>query len=483
MQMTLNVEELDVEPSPLNLYARLRGDYSYLLESVDKTGKHSRFSFIGHHPEAILTIKDHRVTLEYPEKKPLVARIIDSLSIFLDDVHVDEGVLTGRIPDGCDVPDALRAGFPRVEIRGEHPFDRHVFVGGLMGYLSYDIIYDFIGTREKPPAETPDAQFTVTSETIIIDHQTSKVYLAQAAPDGQESGRKRVLEKLEASPTPGSDNGFVGTPCSSMTQEEYEEAVRRIKQHVFDGDVFQALISRYYEVETTLDSFEIYRRLRQINPSPYMYLLEFDDVHVIGASPEALFTIYGQRLTVNPIAGTCPRGRTQGEDAELAREMLGDEKERAEHVMLVDLARNDVRRVCQPGTVNVADYMSVLRYSHVQHIESTVEGQLRPECDQFDATRAVFPAGTLSGAPKPRALEIIHDAEGARGIYGGGVGYYSFTGDADFAITIRTLVRQRNTLRIQSAAGIVQDSDPTKEYLETQRKMDAMLNALEGGVQ
>ncbi|PPA79065.1 MAG: Anthranilate synthase component 1 [ANME-2 cluster archaeon HR1] len=212
-----------------------------------------------------------------------------------------------------------------------------------------------------------------------------------------------------------------------------------------------------------------------------MYLFEFNDTGIIGASPETLMTVYGRKLITNPIAGTCPRGTTPQEDQRLAQEMLNDEKERAEHVMLVDLGRNDVRMVCASGTVKVDDYMSVLKYSHLQHIESTVSGQLRKECDQFDATRAVFPAGTLSGAPKIRAMEIIDEMEtAARGIYGGGVGYYSINGDADFAIVIRTVIIQANKHYIQAGAGIVADSDPTYEYNETERKMAAMMKALGG---
>jgi anthranilate synthase component 1 len=268
-----------------------------------------------------------------------------------------------------------------------------------------------------------------------------------------------------------------------MDQEQYEEAVRRARQHIIDGDIFQVVPSRRYELDIRQTPMELYYTLRKVNPSPYMYLFEFDDTGIIGASPETLMTVYSGKVITNPIAGTCPRGATPEEDEHLAQEMLSDEKECAEHVMLVDLGRNDVRMVSKPGTVKVEDFMSVLKYSHVQHIESTVTGLMQDECDQFDATRAIFPAGTLSGAPKIRAMEIIDELEtSARGPYGGGVGYYSLNGDADFAIVIRTVVMKAGKAYIQAGAGIVADSDPTYEYNETERKMAAMIKALGGSI-
>ena len=226
---------------------------------------------------------------------------------------------------------------------------------------------------------------------------------------------------------------------------------------------------------------QLYIRLRNINPSPYMYIFNFRDIGIVGASPETLMTVYERKVITNPIAGTCPRGKNEEEDRQLAASMLRDEKERAEHIMLVDLGRNDVRMVSKSGTVRVDDLMSIIKYSHVQHIESTVSGDMRDDCDQFDATRAIFPAGTLSGAPKIRAMEIIDELEPeSRGIYGGGVGYYSWNGDADFAIVIRTVLIKHNIAYVQAGAGIVADSDPTYEYQETRRKMAAMIKAIGG---
>jgi anthranilate synthase component 1 len=279
-------------------------------------------------------------------------------------------------------------------------------------------------------------------------------------------------------PDPGDISELKSEIVGEGDQESFQEAVKKAKVHIIDGDIFQVVLARSAKVRCS-DVVSLYRRLRSINPSPYTYLFEFGDVGIVGASPETLFNVYDGKLKVNPIAGTCPRGRTLQEDDYLAKIMLSDEKERAEHVMLVDLGRNDVRSVSKAGSIKVEDFMSVLKYSHVQHIETTVSGILREECDQFDAARAVFPAGTLSGAPKLRAMEIIDDLEKeSRGIYGGGIGYFSVDGSADFAIAIRSVLIRDGIAQVQAGAGIVADSDPSREFQETQRKMGAMRRAL-----
>jgi anthranilate synthase component 1 len=339
--------------------------------------------------------------------------------------------------------------------------------------------------------ETPDAQFALFTKTIIFDHLNNNMFIALTPFISKSDDPEEVYQKAESDAKEIIDQiksvksfsqpikKYPFQKKCNMSQQEFENAVKVAKKHIFDGDIFQAVLSRKYEVETNQTSLELYIKLREINPSPYMYLLEFDDTSLIGASPETLLTVYNRRVIVNPIAGTCPRGSTAEEDKKLADAMLLDEKECAEHVMLVDLGRNDVRMVCKPG-IKLDRFKDVLKYSHLQHIESTVSGELRSECDQFDATRAIFPAGTLSGAPKIRAMEIIHELEKtARGIYGGGVGYYSWDGNADFAIVIRTIIKKGNIASIQAGAGIVADSDPTYEYNETERKMAAMLKALE----
>jgi anthranilate synthase component 1 len=312
--------------------------------------------------------------------------------------------------------------------------------------------------------------------------------------DDLEAEATRVGELLEGAPEPEPD-GFV--PAHELTgpREEYEEAVRRAKEHVLDGDIYQGVISRTREQYGDVDSLGLYAALREINPSPYMYLINHDSRTIVGASPETLVSVRGETVMVNPIAGTCPRGSSPVEDRRLAGELLADDKERAEHTMLVDLGRNDVRRVAEPGSVRVEEFMNVLKYSHVQHIESTVTARLRPDCDAFDATRATFPAGTLTGAPKIRAMEIIDQLEDdPRGLYGGGVGYFSWTADADFAIVIRTATVEKldpddvpeavrsdvdHRITVRAGAGLVADSDPAAEYDETEKKMDGVLAALE----
>jgi len=265
--------------------------------------------------------------------------------------------------------------------------------------------------------------------------------------------------------------------------------VRTAKRHVLDGDIYQGVISRSRELRGEVDSLGLYAALREVNPSPYMYVLRHDDRSIVGASPETLVSVQGDRIVSNPIAGTCPGG-SPVEDRRLAGEMLADGKERAEHTMLVDLARNDVRRVSEPGSIRVEEFMNVLKYSHVQHIESTVTGTLAGDADAFDATRATFPAGTLTGAPKVRAMEIIEELETTpREAYGGGVGYYAWTGDADFAIVIRTATLDESppdasgpdetAVTVRAGAGLVADSDPAAEYEETEQKMDGVLTAID----
>ncbi|MCL7412546.1 MAG: anthranilate synthase component I [ANME-2 cluster archaeon] len=492
--------------TPFELYHALREHiseackYSYLLESVEKEQRHARFSFVGADPDAMVTVKDRLITLEYQDLTPLIEHISHNLNSVCDVTGVNNNSLTGRIKPGFDTLDAVRAAFPAngAVLLNNTTFDRQTFLGGAIGFNSYDLIHDC--WMDKPSAHTsefPDAQFALVSRTVVFDHLTDTIHVVMTPFIGEKEDAASVYaetkddaikllhiikEAQQVVLTPVPQTSLIKDMTCTMDQQLYENAVRRARQHIIDGDIFQVVPSRRYELDIKQTPMEIYHTLREVNPSPYMYLFEFGDTGIIGASPETLLTVHNRKVITNPIAGTCPRGATAGEDELLAQKMLGDEKERAEHVMLVDLGRNDVRMVSKPGTVKVEDFMSVLKYSHVQHIESTVTGLMRDECDQFDATRAIFPAGTLSGAPKIRAMEIIDELEtSARGPYGGGVGYYSLNGDADFAIVIRTVVMKAGKAYIQAGAGIVADSDPTYEYNETERKMAAMIQALGGG--
>ncbi len=496
------VAQLDVETEPLDAYAALSGrttdaeaaEYTFLLESAEKvassdpdgaftagTGadRHARYSFVGYDPSAVVTVEGNGETTV----ETLEARY--------------EGLLE---PNGGDTVDSLRAVLPDVDLRNFPESDRQQLNGGLVGFLAYDAVYDLwldeVGV-ERPDSRFPDAQFVLTTKTVVFDDAAGTVSLVFTPIVREDDDPGAIYDEMRAEANrvsallkdadPLSTGGFVPHERRADPQPAYEDAVRRAKEHVLDGDIYQGVISRTREIDGEIDTLGLYGALREINPSPYMYVLDYGDLAVVGASPETLISVRGDEVMSNPIAGTCDRGTSPVEDRRLAGEMLADGKERAEHTMLVDLARNDVRRVSEPGSVRVEEFMNVLKYSHVQHIESTVTGQLRSDSDAFDATRAAFPAGTLSGAPKIRAMEIIDELERSpRGVYGGGVGYYSWTGDADFAIVIRTATIERglgvdgtDRITVQAGAGLVADSDPEREYEETEKKMDGVLAALD----
>jgi len=491
---------LDAGIDPLAAYAALTGrttnadaaDHSFLLESAEKVAssdpngafapsrgdRHARFSFVGYDPEAVVTVDGDETTVET-----------------IDDRYAD--LLE---PNGGDVLDSLRAVLPDVDLRGFPESDRQHLEGGLVGFLAYDAVYDLwldeVGL-DRPDSRFPDAQFVLNTATLVFDHAEDALELvftpvvrpdddAGAIYDDLVAEAERVADLL-ASAGPLTTGGFDLDRETAGPREDYEAAVARAKEHVACGDIYQGVISRTRELYGEVDPLALYESLRSVNPSPYMYLLDYGDRAIVGASPETLVSVGNRRIVSNPIAGTCARGNSPVEDRRLAGEMLADGKERAEHTMLVDLARNDVRRVAEPGSVRVEEFMNVLKYSHVQHIESTVTGTLDAECDAFDAVRAAFPAGTLSGAPKIRAMEIIDDLESQpRGPYGGGVGYVSWQGDADFAIVIRSATIERlddatvpHRLTVQAGAGIVADSDPAAEFDETESKMDGVLVALD----
>ena len=469
----VNVSDKVSVDAPLSLYLALRQrSYPYLLESVEKSGNRARFSFVGADPSALVTIKNRHLTMDFFNGG--LEQMAGRLSKCID-LQRSGKRLEGRIKEGFDLFDALRAAVPCQRCSDANGFGRQVFLGGGIGYLAYDLVLERLGRSSS--SSTPDAQFAVSESTFIFDHLTRKVYFAVAPIfPGAKTDLIEIIEGID--PQDNQADELKGDLIGMGDAARYQEGVLRSKVHIMDGDIFQVVLARSARIRCA-NPVGLYRRLRSINPSPYTYLFEFGPLSIVGASPETLFSAFAGELRVNPIAGTCPRGKTEAEDEALAQAMLQDEKERAEHVMLVDLGRNDVRSVCRSGTVKVQDFMSVLKYSHVQHIETTVVGELRAECDQFDAARAVFPAGTLSGAPKLRAMEIIDDLEDEpRGLYGGGIGYFSVDGSADFAIAIRSILLQDGVATVQAGAGIVADSDPMREYQETERKMAAMKRAL-----
>ncbi|MFB6228002.1 MAG: chorismate-binding protein, partial [Halobacteriales archaeon] len=418
-QVVARVEAtLPVETTPLSAYAALTGrttgaeaaSHAFLLESAEKVAssdpdgafapetadRHARFSFVGYDPDGVITVDPEVATVERLRETTAAAAL-----------DVDP-----RDPDGGDVLDTLRAALPDVDRVGFPDHDRQQLAGGLVGFLGYDAVYDLwledVGL-DRPDSRFPDAEFVLTTRTLTFDHAADAVSLVFTPVVAPDADAGRLYDRIEAEAARVSDllagatvpdpGGFTRSGGTAGPQRAYENAVRTAKEHVLDGDIYQGVISRTRELTGEIDSLGLYAALRDVNPSPYMYHLRHDDLSIVGASPETLVSVRGREVVSNPIAGTCSRGASPVEDRRLAGEMLADEKERAEHTMLVDLARNDLRRVCESGSVRVEEFMNVLKYSHVQHIESTVTGRLGPDHDAFDATRATFPAGTLSGAP------------------------------------------------------------------------------------
>lgn len=451
------------ELKPTDVYAALRkkSKYSFLLESAIVGEKIARYSFLGNSPQKIMRLKDGRMNGRKVKSPMKVLRKILKYK-------------------------TQKNKLPR-------------FSGGLLGYFSYDIVryFEDVGSSVKDDLKHNDAEFMFVRDLIVFDHWREEILLISNLLLENEKGIERQfrkaqkkiseLEKIlrEAKPQKPLYSESLRSEKkidvrSNFTKEEFEDAVRKTKEYIYAGDIFQAVLSQRFECEVSADPLSIYLALKEINPSPYMYFLEFDKLKIIGSSPEILVKADGRKVVVRPIAGTRPRGGNIVEDEQLSREMLNDPKERAEHVMLVDLGRNDVGKVSKFGSVAVDEFMAVEKYSHVQHIVSNVAGELQEGKDAFDALEASFPAGTVSGAPKVRAMQIIEELEPSRrGIYAGSVGYFSFSGEMDFAITIRTIILQGGNAYVQAGAGIVADSIPEKEYQESVNKGKAMLKAIE----
>lgn len=463
--------ELPLPPHPpADLYASLRDGPGFLLESLEGSEKAARYSFICTAPAATVAVAyDGAVTVSGDRRIREIAGDIEA----------------------ADAVDAVRLFMDRFRAVAS-PLPR--FPGGLAGYFSYDLVSSIHPTVRPGAAEDPEepvARFMLALDCLALDHRERRLAVIRNLlfTDGADPGEEycrcrdavaeriaRIRDVVPAAPAAPDPSGVASSSC---TRGEFSDAVLRIKEHIAAGDIFQAVLSRRLTCPVRGDPFDVYRQLRERNPSPYMYYLDFSDVAVAGSSPEMLVRVENGEVTTVPIAGTRPRGRTPAEDERLAAELLADEKEQAEHIMLVDLARNDVGAVSAFGSVSVAGFMTVERFSHVQHIVSTVSGRLRPECDRFDVLRSCFPAGTVSGAPKVRAMQIIDEVEGLRrGIYAGAVGYLGFSGTMDLAIAIRTVVVQDGVASVQVGAGIVADSDPGREWAETGDKGRAMLAAL-----
>ena len=467
--------------TPLAVYLKLaNGPFTYLLESVVGGERFGRYSFIGLACSERIEVRGGVVRRLLREARG-------------KDVCI-ETVGTGDAP--ADPFEYLRGYLARQKVAPVPAVLR--FGGGLVGYFGYESVRHVEPTAlkgGKPDAlETPDMLLLVSDELAVMDNVLGKLYLVVYADPREPGAYRAARERLErlhsrlASPLPEpamlsrgeeAEPAPVALECS-FTEPDFLAAVQRSKEYIFAGDCMQVQISQRTSRAFGAPPLELYRALRGVNPSPYMYYFDFGDHHVVGASPEIMVRLAGGDVTLRPIAGTRPRGRTPEEDAKTAEELLADPKERAEHVMLIDLGRNDVGRVARTGTVRVTEKMAIERYSHVMHIVSNVEGKVAPGLDAIDVFKASFPAGTVTGAPKVRAMQIIDELEPVkRGVYSGAVGYLGFNGDMDVAIAIRTAVLKDGRLHVQAAAGIVADSDPLSEWRETQHKTRAILRAAE----
>lgn len=431
---------------------------AFLLESMEGGETWGRFSFIGIDPELLVEI-DHSNGPTHGLEK-------------IRDVY--RGLKVAEI-----------SGLPR-------------FFGGAVGFVGYEAMCEF--ERMPLPKKTdshivPRSRFLKADRIIVFDNvrHTVKIVVCTRPKRGQAAeplsklykdavGQiEGIVVKMEKEPPSSKAESFPPVEfASNMTREEFVDVVVRAKKYIYEGDIIQVVPSQRFSAKTNVPPLQLYRALRLLNPSPYTFFFKFGDQTLVGSSPELMVRLTGNRVEVRPIAGTRPRGKTEQEDRKLADELLADEKEKAEHVMLVDLGRNDIGRIAEHGSVQVTDYMVVERYSHVMHLVSHVEGILRQEFDAYDVMKATFPAGTLTGAPKIRAMEIIHELEkGPRGVYGGAIGYVSYDGNMDLAITIRTMEVADGLVSIQAGAGIVFDSDPQKEFEETGHKARALQKAVQ----
>lgn len=463
--------------TPMGLYRKLaHGPGSFLLESADQAGTWSRYSFIGAACWGILT-EDN------------------SSSVWESTDMSETDCFGGPIPGApLEAVAALLSRWETQDVESGLPFP-----GGLVGFIGWEAVrhIEHLPNRPEAPHPVPWLSMALVRDLAIFDHHSSEVTLvtlvhhtAPATDDTYESalGRLDSLQERLVAPTSTlvsvRNDPDVVDATANMTPAEFSHMVDSAKKHIVDGEVFQVVISQRFDTDLTATPLEVYRVLRSLNPSPYMYLLEGahkdgEAYYVVGSSPEALVTVKNKRVYSHPIAGSRPRGKTPDSDQAIAEELLSDRKEQAEHLMLVDLARNDLSKVCRAGTVEVTQFMEVERFSHIMHLVSSVEGDLLPEAGPVDVFRATFPAGTLSGAPKPRALEIIDDLEPhQRGLYGGVVGYFGHNGDTDLAIAIRTIWLSGHRATVQAGAGIVADSVNHLEYQETQHKAAAPLRAV-----
>ena len=457
--------------TPLGAYSKIRQDGpAFLFESIVGGERISRYSFLGARPRKIFRIFEEETHIQQMDgSSETVPTPTDPLALIQEEMNRYQPVALPGMPPFC---------------------------GGAVGYVGHEFVHTVEPTIPKPeenPLGMPTLYYLITHSVLIFDHvrQTLRICVQAHVEDGDPSNAyadagseiERIVALLESPQTlahrPLAAPGPVSVPKGNFTRQRFEQAVDQTIEFIQAGDIIQAVLSQRFEKEFKPAPIDLYRALRTVNPSPYMFLLEDPDFAVVGASPEVHVRLTGDQVEIRPIAGTRHRGATEAEDQELEKDLLADKKETAEHLMLVDLARNDIGRVCQYGSIHVPDYMVIERYSHVMHIVSQVVGTLRTDQTAYDLMRATFPAGTLSGAPKIRALQIISELENCqRGVYGGALGYFSFDGNHDSCIGIRTAVVKDGKIHIQSGAGLVADSVPENEFMETVNKAKGMLHAV-----
>ena len=466
--------------TPVSVYLKLQGrGPSFLLESVEKAEQVGRYSFLGFDPRQQIIAYGRRVVMIHSDGHSETRRLPEGK----DPLHVVAAELSQYQPV-APIHEAV-SGLPR-------------FYGGAVGYLGYDMVrfFERLPETSRDELDLPDLHLMVTDTLVVFDHVRHRVLVFANAhvPPGTDldAAYDEAIRRLDAvesqvrAPMPSLPVAPGYSDCelrSNMSQSQFESAVLQAKEYIAAGDIFQTVLSQRLSRPTRADPFSIYRTLRRINPSPYMFFLDLGDdppTYLVGSSPEVLVRLQDRTAEVRPLAGTRPRGKDMDEDRALEADLMADPKERAEHVMLVDLGRNDLGRVCEFNTVRVPELLATERYSHVIHLVSHVTGKLREDVDAYDLLRATFPAGTVSGAPKVRAMEIIEELEGVRrGPYAGAVGYFGFNGNMDTCITIRTILVRGDIAYLQAGAGIVADSDPTRERQETFHKARALSMAIE----
>jgi anthranilate synthase component 1 len=453
--------------TPVSAFMKIdRGDYSFLLESVEGGEKIARYSFLGSGPSLVFRSKDGKVELTEDGNIKRFTAQSDPLGEMKKILKRYSFVHTPGLPRFC---------------------------GGLVGFMGYDMVrfFEDLPVKNADDLKVPDSVFMLTDTILIFDHVKHKIkvvsnaYVSGDPSRAYDSAVRKINSIVKMLNAPLSvkhrkpASGKIGIE-SNFSKGEFVSIVKKAKSYIRSGDIIQVVPSQRFSTDITCPGIDLYRSLRMINPSPYMYYLKMKDLSLVGASPELMVRCEDDVVKLRPIAGTRPRGKTDKEERRLEKNLLSSVKERAEHIMLVDLGRNDIGRVCKYGTVKVSELMTVEKYSHVMHIVSECTGKLRPDKDMFDVIRATFPAGTVSGAPKVRAMEIIEELENTRrGAYAGLVGYFSFSGNTDTCINIRTIVVKGGKAYVQAGGGIVADSDPCKEYQETVNKAKATIKAIE----